>query len=166
MNRPSILLLLALVTFSSSFPIDPQTSANRFYGQIFEKYFAEAYEELFDFVFAKFNSFLPGLIQEDDVAAIKKEFIDFLEKEGAVKNEGGSQQKVQLLSCISWANWLLRRAVPKLRSHPLSRKGIKPSVAHSLPLIRDKSRIQKYLIIYEIGLVYIKTSWIAPSLSA
>ncbi|GMR57894.1 hypothetical protein PMAYCL1PPCAC_28089, partial [Pristionchus mayeri] len=32
------------------------------------------------------NSFLPGLIKEDDVAVIKKDFIDFLEQEGTVKD--------------------------------------------------------------------------------
>ncbi|GMR57899.1 hypothetical protein PMAYCL1PPCAC_28094 [Pristionchus mayeri] len=85
MTRPTILLLLSLFSLSLASPIDPQTSANRFYGQIFEKYFAEAYEELFDLLYGKWNSFYPGLFKDDEIVIFKKDFAAFFENEGKLK---------------------------------------------------------------------------------
>ncbi|GMR57898.1 hypothetical protein PMAYCL1PPCAC_28093 [Pristionchus mayeri] len=82
MTRLTILLMFSLSALVLSSPIDPQTSANRFFGQIFEKYFAEAYEELFDLLHGKWSSFYPGLLKDDEIAVLKKDFIGFFENEG------------------------------------------------------------------------------------
>ncbi|GMR57896.1 hypothetical protein PMAYCL1PPCAC_28091 [Pristionchus mayeri] len=81
MTRATVLLLLALATIASTYPISTKTSVNRFYGQLFEKYFAEEYDELFNQLYEKFNSFAPGLIKEKDVKRIKNGFVAFFEGE-------------------------------------------------------------------------------------
>ncbi|GMR57897.1 hypothetical protein PMAYCL1PPCAC_28092, partial [Pristionchus mayeri] len=79
-----LFLLLALVTLSLSSPVDPEMNAKRFYGQLFEKYFAEAYDELFEILNNKWQYFFSGLFKDEDIAMYKQDFIAFFQKDGGV----------------------------------------------------------------------------------
>ncbi|GMR57891.1 hypothetical protein PMAYCL1PPCAC_28086, partial [Pristionchus mayeri] len=77
----SIVFLLSLAAISFSAPIDYEAAAKRFYGKLIEKYESNAHGEMFDLLWAKAQSFFPGILNEDDQAFFKKAFIEYRERE-------------------------------------------------------------------------------------
>ncbi|GMR57893.1 hypothetical protein PMAYCL1PPCAC_28088, partial [Pristionchus mayeri] len=78
---------LSIVAFSLSAPIDYEASAKRFFGKLTEKVESNSHEELFDLLWAKGQSFFPGIFIEDDEAFIKKAFLEYREKGDKLDDE-------------------------------------------------------------------------------